>query len=152
MLLGDARFSYVAVLLCVLHSRSTTLNNAQVGYRHIDTAEFYENESEVGEAVRSSGVPREELYITTKLWLDGHGAAAAKEHFRRSLKNLGLSYVDLYLIHSPGGGKVLETYDALLELQKEGLVRSIGVSNFGEQVGGVARGRERNWLAGWLAG
>eukprot|EP00048_Salpingoeca_helianthica_P018138 m.240934 g.240934 ORF g.240934 m.240934 type:complete len:276 (-) comp23810_c0_seq1:50-877(-) len=104
-----------------------------VGYRHIDTAEYYENESEVGEAIRTCGVPREQLFITTKLWLDGHGAAAAAKHFHRSLKNLGLEYVDLYLIHSPGGGRVLETYDALVKLQSEGLIRSIGVSNFGVQ-------------------
>ena len=106
----------------------------QAGYRHVDSAAFYENEKEVGQAIRESGLKREEIFVTTKLWIDGHGAAEATRHFKRSLANLGLDYIDLYLIHSPGGGKVLETYDALLALQRQGLVRDVGVSNFGVKV------------------
>ncbi|GGE59946.1 aldo/keto reductase [Nesterenkonia cremea] len=104
----------------------------KVGYRHIDTAAVYENEEGVGRAIAESGIPREELYITTKLWVSDFKAGRSKEALRTSLEKLGLDYVDLYLIHwpSPEDEKYLEAWKALEELQDEGLTRSIGVSNF----------------------
>lgn len=104
----------------------------KVGYRHIDTAAVYENEEGVGRAIAESGIPREELYITTKLWVSDFKAGQTKEALRTSLQKLGLDYVDLYLIHwpSPEDEKYLEAWKALEELQDEGLTRSIGVSNF----------------------
>ncbi|GAA1449751.1 aldo/keto reductase [Nesterenkonia lacusekhoensis] len=104
----------------------------KVGYRHIDTAAIYGNEEGVGRAIAESGIPREELYITTKLWVSDFKAGQTKEALRTSLQKLGLDYVDLYLIHwpSPEDEKYLEAWKALEELQAEGLTRSIGVSNF----------------------
>lgn len=104
----------------------------KVGYRHIDTAAIYGNEEGVGRAIPESGIPREELYITTKLWVSDFKAGQTKEALRTSLQKLGLDYVDLYLIHwpSPEDEKYLEAWKALEELQAEGLTRSIGVSNF----------------------
>ena len=100
------------------------------GYRLIDTAKLYGNESEVGQAVRESEVARSEIFVTTKLWNDDHGRDRAKSAFEASLQRLGLEYVDLYLIHWPGAGQRLETWEALTELPKSGRCRSIGVSNF----------------------
>lgn len=105
----------------------------EVGYRMIDTAELYANQADVGKACRDSGIPRSEIFVTSKLWGTEHGYAKALQAGRRSTRELGLDYMDLYLIHSPGGGKIVETWDALIELQKEGLLRSVGVSNFGVQ-------------------
>lgn len=102
-----------------------------LGYRLVDTAAMYRNEESVGEAVRDSGLPREEVWVTTKLWDSDHGYEAAMNACQQSLKKLGLGYIDLYLIHSPNTGKLVETWDAFLELQREGVVKSIGVSNFG---------------------
>ena len=104
----------------------------KVGYRHIDTAAIYGNEEGVGRAIAESGIAREELYITTKLWVSDFKAGQTKEALRTSLQKLGLDYVDLYLIHwpSPEDEKYLEAWKALEELQAEGLTRSIGVSNF----------------------
>eukprot|EP00435_Cladocopium_sp_Y103_P054551 s628_g17.t1 len=104
-----------------------------LGYRLVDTAALYRNEESVGEAIRDSGLPREEVWVTTKLWDSDHGYEAAKSACQQSLKKLGLGYIDLYLIHSPNTGKLVETWDAFVELQREGLVKSIGVSNFGVQ-------------------
>lgn len=103
----------------------------KAGYRMIDTAAFYRNEEDVGEAFRRSGLKREDVYITTKLWDSHHGYDAALLGLRESLQKLQMEYVDLYLIHSPNSGKIVETWDALLEAQRLGLVRSIGVSNYG---------------------
>lgn len=102
------------------------------GYRHIDTAAAYRNEGGVGEALRASGIPREELYITTKCWNDDQGYEQAKRACRASLERLELSHLDLYLIHwpVPAHDRYVETWRAFVELQQEGLVRSIGVSNF----------------------
>lgn len=102
------------------------------GYRAIDTATLYQNEREVGAAVRASGVPREELFITTKLWNDAHGYDEAREAFERSERQLDLGYLDLYLIHwpVPSADRYVDTWRALLELQAEGRVRAVGVSNF----------------------
>lgn len=103
-----------------------------VGYRSVDTATVYGNEVGVGEGIRSASVPREELFITTKLWNDRHAPDDARKAFDESLKRLGLSYVDLYLIHwpAPKQGKFVDAWRALVKLRDEGLARSIGVSNF----------------------
>lgn len=100
-----------------------------VGYRLIDTAASYGNEEAVGKAIKSSGVNREDLYITTKLWVQSTGYEGAKLSFEKSLERLGLDYLDLYLLHQPLGD-VYGAWRALEELYKEGRVRAIGVSNF----------------------
>ena len=102
------------------------------GYRHIDTAAGYQNEGGVGRAVKNAGIPREDLFITTKLANGDQGFDSAKQALETSLSKLGTDYVDLYLIHwaSPQRGKYLESWKALIELQKEGKAKSIGVSNF----------------------
>ncbi|MBI5553269.1 MAG: aldo/keto reductase [Candidatus Diapherotrites archaeon] len=102
----------------------------QAGYRHIDTAKIYGNEKEVGMAVRNSSVDRKEIFVTTKLWNDDHGFESAQKAFHKSLKELGLEYLDLYLIHWPVSGKRKESWKALEKLHREGLIRSIGVSNY----------------------
>ncbi|WAA12966.1 aldo/keto reductase [Fervidibacillus halotolerans] len=102
----------------------------ETGYRLIDTAEFYQNEEGVGRAIRESGVPREEIFITTKVWNSSQGYDSTLKAFEGSLKKLGLEYIDLYLIHWPVSGKYMDTWRALERLYKEGLVRAIGVSNF----------------------
>lgn len=101
------------------------------GYRLIDTAEFYQNEADVGRGVKNSGIKREDVFVVTKLWDNGY--SRCKKIFNESLKKLDLKYVDLYLIHAPSSGKVVETYKAMLELKEQGLIRSVGVSNFGVQ-------------------
>ena len=102
----------------------------EAGYRHIDTASFYGNEADVGEAVRGSGIPREEIFITTKLWNSDHGYEEAGKAFHRSQKELGLDYVDLFLIHWPVKNLRLRSWDALVKLMDEGTCLSIGVSNY----------------------
>ena len=99
------------------------------GYRSIDTAAAYENEEAVGRAIRRSGIPREELFITTKLWISDAGYEPAKKAFEESVLKLGLNYLDLYLIHQPFGD-VYGSWRAMEELYKEGRIRAIGVSNF----------------------
>jgi diketogulonate reductase-like aldo/keto reductase len=101
-----------------------------VGYRHIDTAAFYGNEEDVGRAVRDSGLARADLYVTTKLWNSDQGYDSALRAFERSLKRLGLDYVDLYLVHWPEPGKRADSWRALEEIRKRGHCRSIGVSNY----------------------
>jgi diketogulonate reductase-like aldo/keto reductase len=101
----------------------------ETGYRLIDTAESYMNEEAVGRAIKTSGVDREELFITTKLFIKSNGYEDAKKSFEKSLKKLQLDYLDLYLIHQPFGD-VYGEWRALQELYKEGKVRAIGVSNF----------------------
>ena len=99
------------------------------GYRLIDTATAYMNEKAVGEAIKKSGVPREELFITTKLWVQDASYEAAKKAIQTSLDNLGLSYLDLYLIHQPMSDYV-GAYRAMEEAYKEGKLKAIGVCNF----------------------
>ena len=99
------------------------------GYRLIDTAQSYGNEEAVGKAIKRSGVPREDLFITTKLWIQSNGYEGTKKAFENSLKRLQLDYLDLYLIHQPFGD-VYGEWRAMEELYKEGKVRAIGVSNF----------------------
>lgn len=103
------------------------------GYRHIDTAQMYENEEAVGEAIKESGIPREELFITTKVWHDFLEGDKPVESLRESLKKLGTDYVDLALIHwpSPGNAVPMESYIGKLnEAREQGLTRYIGISNF----------------------
>ena len=102
----------------------------RLGYRHVDTARIYGNEADVGAAVRESGIPREQVFITTKLWNDDQGYDSALRAFDASLKRLGLEYVDLYLLHWPVPRKRLESWRALEQLLAGGRVRAIGVSNF----------------------
>ncbi len=109
-----------------------TLEAFACGYRHVDTAALYYNERGVGEAIAGSSLPREELFITTKVWNTDHGYESTLRACDASLGLLGLDYVDLYLIHwpSPATGDYLETWRAVLALQERGLTRSVGVSNF----------------------
>jgi 2,5-diketo-D-gluconate reductase A len=102
------------------------------GYRHIDTAAAYRNEAEVGQAIHAAGLERDDVFITTKCFNDDHGYEQAKRALRASLDRLEIDFVNLYLIHwpVPAHDKYVETWKAFVELQSEGLVRSIGVSNF----------------------
>lgn len=100
----------------------------QSGYRHIDTAAAYFNEEEVGQAVRESGIKREEIFVTSKLWLQDYGYEAAKKGIDTSLRKLGVDYIDLYLLHQPYFDTI-GAWQALVEAQKEGKIKSIGVSN-----------------------
>ncbi len=104
----------------------------EIGYRHIDTARIYGNEAGVGRAIAESGIPREQLFITTKLWNDDQGTRSVFDAFDASLERLGLEYLDLYLIHwpTPARDRYVETWRAFEELRASGRVRSIGVSNF----------------------
>jgi 2,5-diketo-D-gluconate reductase A len=110
----------------------TVQHALRTGYRSIDTAAAYENEAGVGEALRDSGLARDEVFVTTKLWNNDHGRDSALRAFERSLERLGLDYVDLYLIHwpAPDKDKYVETWQAFTELKEDGRARSIGVSNF----------------------
>ena len=101
----------------------------QTGYSHIDTAASYQNEEAVGRGIKQSGVAREKLFITTKLWIQGNGYEGTIKAFERSLKRLQLDYLDLYLIHQPFGD-VYGEWRAMEELYEQGKVRAIGVSNF----------------------
>ena len=105
----------------------------KAGYRHIDTAAAYFNESDVGKTIKDSGISREEIFVTSKIWLQDHGYEAAKKAVDTSLKNLGLDYMDLYLIHQPYGD-VLGTWKALEEAKKIGKIKSIGVSNMSPKI------------------
>ena len=105
------------------------LDAIDVGYRSIDTAQNYRNEKEVGDAIRSCGVARDELFITTKIWVSNGGYEKAKESLKASMEKLQTSYVDLVLVHQPFND-YYGTYRALTEAYKAGIVRAIGVSNF----------------------
>ncbi len=104
----------------------------QVGYRHIDTAAAYRNEGAVGQALHTSGLDRDEIFVTTKCFNDDHGYDKAKRACKASLERLELTHLDLYLIHwpVPAHDLYVETWKAFIEMQEEGLIRSIGVSNF----------------------
>lgn len=111
----------------------------KIGYRHIDTAAFYANESGVGAAVRNSGISREKIFVTSKLWNANRGYESTKKAFEQTMKELGLDYLDLYLIHWPANRKQFgdkaksindETWRAMEELYKEGRIKAIGLSNF----------------------
>lgn len=112
----------------------TTINAVKyalkVGYKHIDTAKVYGNESDVGKALKDSDIKREDIFITTKVWNSDQGYDSTLRAFEASLKRLGQSYVDLYLIHWPVQRKIIETWKAMVQLLKNGKVRTIGVSNY----------------------
>ena len=106
------------------------LDSLEAGYRHIDTARAYDNETDVGRAVNDSGLPREDLFITTKLWNQHQGYEEAIEACEKSLNRLNCDYIDLYLIHWPLREKRNHSWKAFIELRDRGLCKSIGVSNF----------------------
>jgi methylglyoxal/glyoxal reductase len=112
----------------------TTLRSVRyafkIGYRHIDTASLYGNEGDVGRAVMESGIPREEIFVTTKLWNTDQGYDHTLRVCERSLQRLGLSYIDLYLIHWPVRGMGKDTWKAMIQLLRSGKARAIGVSNY----------------------
>lgn len=105
------------------------LDAIKAGYRHIDTAQAYFNEEEVGNAISKCGLPREDLFITTKVWIDNYGYEEAKKSVLKSMKKLKVDYLDLVLLHQPFSD-YYGAYRALQELYKEGKIRAIGVSNF----------------------
>ncbi|MBP1970683.1 diketogulonate reductase-like aldo/keto reductase [Virgibacillus natechei] len=111
----------------VIHSVKTAIEH---GYRSIDTASFYDNETGVGQAIKESGVPREELFITSKVWNDDQGYEQTLQSFETSLKKLGVDYLDLYLIHWPVKDMYKDTWRAMEKLYEDGKIRAIGVSNF----------------------
>ena len=119
-------------------ARSAVLSALDAGYRHIDTAAYYGNEESVGAAVRSSGIPRDEIFVTSKVWNDDRGYGRTIRAFEATMERLGLEYLDLYLIHWPASPSRysdwlelnLGTWSALCELYKAGRVKAIGVSNF----------------------
>lgn len=104
----------------------------EAGYRHIDTAAVYENEEGVGRGIRASGVARDEIFLTTKVWNENQGYDSTLRALDESLERLGQDYIDLYLIHwpSPWRGRYVETWQALIKAREDGRVRSVGVSNF----------------------
>lgn len=110
-------------------TENVVIEALETGYRSIDTAAAYQNEEAVGRAIKRSGIPREELFITTKLWISNVSYEGAKNAFLESLKKLGLDYLDLYLIHQPYND-VFGAWRAMEELYQEGKIRAIGVSNF----------------------
>ena len=103
----------------------------EVGYRHFDTAQAYFNEAEIGEAIKESGIAREELFLTTKVWVSSYGYEETKKAFQESLDKLQTDYIDLYLLHQCMGD-VYSTWKAVEELYKEGKIKAIGVCNFTE--------------------
>ncbi len=124
-ILGFGVFQVIDLKVC----EDAVVDALNVGYRLIDTAASYQNEEAVGRALKRSGVPRKELFVTTKLWLADAGYEKTKAAFQRSLDRLQLDYLDLYLIHQPYGD-VYGAWRAMEELYKAGKVRAIGVSNF----------------------
>lgn len=121
--------------LGTLHAMGETVQKAviwaiEAGYRHVDTAKAYGNESSVGKAIKRCGIPRENVFITTKLWNDDHGYDNALKAIDRNLKSLGLDYVDLYLVHWPVSGRRVETWKAMEKILNDGKALAIGVSNY----------------------
>ncbi|MFW5694417.1 MAG: aldo/keto reductase [Alkalispirochaeta sp.] len=111
-------------------TRDAVVTALQAGYRSIDTATFYENEQSVGEGLAAAGVPRDEIFVTTKVWNSDQGYQRTLEVFETSMKYLGLETLDLYLIHWPMADTFIETWRALEKVYHDGRVRAIGVSNF----------------------
>ena len=121
---------------------NAVLSALKLGYRHIDTAFVYGNEKEVGQAIKDSGIPREEIFVTTKLPAEKKGYKNAMKFFEKSIANLGLEYIDLYLIHAPWPWVApwmnctkgnIGAWKAMIELHKAGKIRAIGVSNFSKK-------------------
>lgn len=102
----------------------------KIGYRLIDTAAIYKNEAGVGKAISESGIPREEIFVTSKVWNDDQGYDSTIKAFEKSINMLNLDYLDLYLIHWPKREKSIETWNALIDLYEDGKIKAIGVSNF----------------------
>lgn len=114
--------------------RHAVTSALKMGYRHIDTAEMYGNEAEIGQAMREAGVPRREIFLVSKVWTNHAGADQVEAACRASLDRLGCQYLDLYLLHWPVARvPIQETVEALAELQTKGLIRRFGVSNFSVQ-------------------
>lgn len=113
-------------------ARTSVRTALELGYRSVDTAATYGNEDGVGQGIRDSGVPREDVFLTTKVWNTDHGYQETLDAFGKSIERLKVDYVDLYLIHWPMAslGRIPETWRALQEIKRQGLARSIGVSNF----------------------
>jgi methylglyoxal/glyoxal reductase len=111
-------------------TKRAVLAALEAGYRHVDTAAVYGNEPQVGAAIAESGIPREQIFVTSKLWNNDHGYDKALQAYDASLKRLKLDYLDLYLIHWPVAGLRLDSWRALEQLSADKRVRSIGVSNF----------------------
>ena len=111
-------------------TKQAILDSLESGYRHVDTARIYGNEVDVGKAVAESGLPREDIFITTKLWNADQGYESTLDAFEISLGKMDLEYIDLYLMHWPVEGRRLESWTAMEELLDKGRCRSIGVSNF----------------------
>lgn len=111
-------------------TQTAVLRALEVGYRHIDTAAVYGNEADVGEAIRRSALPREEVFVTTKLWNDDQGYDAALRACQASLDRLGFDHVDLYLVHWPVPGLRIDTWRAMETILTEGKARAVGVSNY----------------------
>jgi diketogulonate reductase-like aldo/keto reductase len=116
-------------------AKQAVANALKAGYRLIDTAKLYGNERSVGEAIRQSGIPREEIFVTTKLWNSDQGYDSALRAFEESRQKLGLEYVDLYLVHSPAEGeqRALDSWRAMEKLVEDGRIKSVGISNFDSQ-------------------
>eukprot|EP00644_Phytophthora_capsici_P012054 jgi/Phyca11/106287/e_gw1.12.272.1 len=115
----------------VSNSYNIVLSALKQGYRHIDTAQLYHNEAEVGRAVRDSGIPREEIFVTSKLFLTDWGYTRALKSIKKSNEKIGLGYIDLFLLHAPGDSSTrADTWRAVEELQAQGILKDIGVSNF----------------------
>lgn len=111
-------------------TRDAVAHALATGWRHVDTARVYRNEKDVGRAIADSGIPRAEVFLTTKLWNDDHGYDRAQRACRESLARLGLDYVDLYLIHWPVAERRRDSWRALAKLKADGLCRAVGVSNY----------------------
>lgn len=111
-------------------TKDAVVNAIQAGYRHIDTAQNYMNETEVGEGIKASGIDRNELFVTTKVWIENVNYEDTLKSIERSLERLQLDYIDLVLIHQPYND-VYGSWKALEELQENGEIKAIGVSNFG---------------------
>lgn len=124
-ILGFGVFQIADLAAC----EQSVVDAIEVGYRLIDTAQSYGNEDAVGKAIKRSGVPRDELFLTTKLWVSDYGEEKAKKAFEASLERLQLDYLDLYLLHQPFGD-VHGSWRTLEKLHKEGKIKAIGVSNF----------------------
>jgi diketogulonate reductase-like aldo/keto reductase len=124
-ILGFGVFQIADAAAC----EKSVLEAIEVGYRSIDTAASYGNEEAVGKAIKASGINREDLFITTKLWIQGNGYEGTVSAFEKSMQKLSLDYLDLYLIHQPYGD-VFGEWRAMEKLYKEGRIRAIGISNF----------------------
>ena len=112
-------------------SSRAVIHALKSGYLQLDCAKFYENEDDIGKGIKESGVPRDKIFVVTKLFSTNGGRESAIRAVKESLQLMNTDYIDQYLLHAPQGGKVLECYDVFLEYQSKGIIKSVGVSNFG---------------------